>query len=91
MSKVVVIIPAYNEKRNIGEVIEEIKGAGIACDIVVIDDGSRDETTKISRQHGVEVLELSFNMGIGCALQTGYKYAYAQGYDFAVLKSLLSV
>ncbi len=71
----VILIPAYNEERNILSTISATQQAVPGVDIVVIDDGSTDETAVIARQQGATVLSLSFNLGYGAALQTGFRYA----------------
>lgn len=80
----IVIIPAYNEENNIGKVIQSIKNAGVMADIVVINDGSSDNTSELAKKAGAYVIDLPVNLGIGGAVQTGYLYAYASGYDIAI-------
>ena len=82
--KVVVIIPAYNEAGSIRKVIRSIRASSVGADIVVINDASKDATASEAEQEGVTVISLPINLGIGGAVQTGYKYAYASGYDIAV-------
>ncbi len=84
MSKTLVIIPALNEEKNIAMVIEKIKKGLPRTDILVIDDGSTDQTAKIAEAQQVKVISHPFNMGYGVGLQTGYKYALEQNYDFIV-------
>ncbi len=84
MARVLVIIPAYNERETIRAVIASLREHAPEYDIVVVDDGSTDETTEIVRSLGVPVLRLPFNLGIGGAVQTGYQYALREGYDVAV-------
>ena len=81
--KVLVIIPAYNEAASIAAVIDSIRAA-LDCDIVVVDDGSTDQTGEIALSKGVELLRMPFNLGIGSTVQTGYLFAWQQGYDIAV-------
>jgi hypothetical protein len=81
-AKTVVLVPAYNEAARIAAVVGSIRAAVPECDIVVVDDGSRDGTAAAARQAGATVLRHPFNMGYGVAIQTGYKYALRQGYDF---------
>ncbi|MCX7711728.1 MAG: glycosyltransferase family 2 protein [Clostridia bacterium] len=81
--KVLVIIPAYNEEKSIGNVLARIKENADA-DILVINDGSSDATFKEALKAGVRVISLPFNLGIGGAMQTGYRFARDQGYDIAV-------
>ena len=85
-SKFLIIIPAYNEAENIPSLVEEIRGyfpAGTR-DILIVDDGSSDRTRDAARASNVKVITLPFNLGYGDALQTGYKYALRNGYDFVV-------
>jgi glycosyltransferase involved in cell wall biosynthesis len=80
----VAIVPAYNEAANIGRVVDELRAYDPALDVVVVDDGSGDETAATARAHGARVLRLPFNLGIGGSVQTGFRYAYEHGYDVAV-------
>jgi glycosyltransferase involved in cell wall biosynthesis len=81
-NNVLIIIPAYNEEENLISLLQEIQLLGY--DIVVIDDASRDRTAQVARQQGVKVLSLSANLGIGGAVQTGFKYASRNGYNIVV-------
>lgn len=80
--KVLLVIPAYNEEKSIVHVVEEVQQAGY--DYVVINDGSTDRTRDVCIQHGVNLISLSRNLGIGGAVQTGHRYAYEQGYDIDI-------
>ncbi|MFQ5454673.1 MAG: glycosyltransferase family 2 protein [Nitrospirota bacterium] len=80
----IIIIPAYNEEDNISNVIRDIISIQQDIDILVVDDGSDDNTCKAARSTGAEVIRLPFNMGYGAALQTGFKYAIKNDYDYAV-------
>ena len=80
----IVIIPAYNEGARIAEVVAGVRRVVADCHILVIDDGSRDATAAAARAAGATVLCHPFNMGYGVAIQTGYKYACARGYDYLV-------
>lgn len=84
MNKVLIIIPAYNEAENIERVVDNIVENFPQYDYIVINDGSRDNTRDICKQRGYQFLNLSINLGIGGAVQTGYKYAKDKGYDVAV-------
>lgn len=84
MSKIIAIIPAYNECANIERVISDIRKETDQVDIVVINDGSTDETFNVAKNLGVMIIDLPYNLGIGAAMQTGYKYAEMMGYDIAV-------
>src|SRR4030042_7111107 len=78
-----IIIPAYNEAGRIASTIAGIRKVSDA-DIIVVSDGSADNTADEARTAGVVVVELPFNLGYGAALQTGFKYALKMGYRFAV-------
>jgi glycosyltransferase involved in cell wall biosynthesis len=80
-SRVLVIIPAYNEEESIARVIKGIKERASFADIVVINDGSADRTSAIARECGASVLDLPHNLGIGGAVQAGYKIADRLRYD----------
>ena len=82
--KCLVIIPAYNEEENIARVVENLKNNYPMYDYVVVNDGSADNTAKICRKHGYELLDLPVNLGLAGAFQTGLKYAYRKGYDYAI-------
>jgi glycosyltransferase involved in cell wall biosynthesis len=78
------IIPAFNEQGSVAAVIDEIRAFDPAFEIVVIDDGSSDNTSEVARSHGVHVVTLPFNLGIGAAMQTGFRFARANDFDLAV-------
>ena len=80
--KVLVIVPAYNEQDCIVETVRRIKETGY--DYVVVKDGSKDNTLKLCRENGINVLDLPQNLGIGGAVQAGHKYAQHYGYDIDV-------
>lgn len=82
--KILIIIPAYNEDARIGEVVHRVREAVPDFDILVINDGSRDDTGQVAQAAGAMVATHPFNLGYGVAIQTGYKYALAKGYDFVV-------
>jgi len=85
MPRTAVLIPAYNEAATIADVVAQLHEHAPECDIVVINDGSRDDTAKIVKKlDGVTLLDLPHNLGIGGAMQTGFKYAWRNGYDVAV-------
>ncbi|HOV79239.1 MAG TPA: glycosyltransferase family 2 protein [Bacillota bacterium] len=79
-----VIIPAYNEEENIGKVLKDIRSLNIALDIVVVNDGSTDNTRHVVREAGEKAINLPYNLGYGAALQTGFKYAALKGYEYVV-------
>jgi glycosyltransferase involved in cell wall biosynthesis len=80
----VAIVPALNEEHTITRVIDELRAFDTGLDIVVIDDGSADRTADVAAAKGAYVLRLPFNLGIGGAVQTGFKFAFEHGYDIAV-------
>ena len=82
--KKIAIVPAMNEEGSIGSVIDEIRAFDPTFTIVVIDDGSVDRTARAARERGAHVLRLPFNLGIGGAVQTGFRFAYENGYGLAV-------
>lgn len=82
--KTLAIMPAYEEQESIGSVLKKIRQVDKHIDILVIDDGSKDRTTNVSRLYGATVIRHSSHMGYGVALQTGYKYAFERGYDYVV-------
>lgn len=85
MSRVLVIVPAFNEADTIAEVLEGIRAAAPEYDLLVVNDGSTDRTAREAASvAGVVVLELPYNLGIGGAMQTGFRYALRRGYDVAV-------
>ncbi len=80
----VAIVPALNEEQAIARVIAEIREYDAQLEIVVVDDGSRDRTGEAARSAGARVLRLPFNLGIGGAVQTGFRYARENGFELAV-------
>jgi glycosyltransferase involved in cell wall biosynthesis len=80
----IAIVPALNEEQTVGRVIDEIRDFDRGFDIVVVDDGSTDRTAGVAADRGAHVLRLPFNLGIGGAMQTGFRFAFEQGYDIAV-------
>ena len=80
----IAIVPAFNEEESITRVIEEIRAFDPELEIVVVDDGSRDRTAAVAEQCGAHVVRLPFNLGIGGAVQTGFRYAFENGFRIAV-------
>ena len=83
-STLLVIIPAYNEEGSLGTVLTELHETIPDADVVVISDGSLDRTAEVARNAGAAVVDLPFNLGIGGALRTGFKFAVRHGYTRAV-------
>lgn len=82
--KILAIIPAFNEEKTIGNVITSVKKANKNLDLVVVNDGSADNTGVEATKKDIPVLNLPFNLGIGGSVQTGIKYAKENGYDVAI-------
>lgn len=78
--RVLIIVPAWNEARNVGHTVSEIRAARPDYDVVVVDDGSTDETADVARNAGAVVIQLPFNLGVGGAMRTGFTYALREGY-----------
>jgi glycosyltransferase involved in cell wall biosynthesis len=83
-SKILVMIPAFNEESNIEGVICKVREYASNADILVVNDGSRDRTAFLAQNSGVHVVSHPFNMGYGVACQTGFKYACRMGYELVV-------
>jgi len=83
-SDALIIIPVRNEAQSIASVLEELREQAPAYDVVVVNDGSTDATASIARAAGHKVIDLRFNLGIGGAVQAGFKYALERGYTIAV-------
>lgn len=81
-SDTLVVIPAYNEEKAIAGVVSSIKALYPEFDIMVVNDGSRDDTARCAQAAGAIVLSHPFNMGYGVSLQTGYKFAVRNDYHF---------
>lgn len=84
MYKVLLIIPAYNEAENIEKVVNDLIQNYPQYDYVIVNDGSRDETEEICLKNHYQMLSLPLNLGIGGAVQTGYRYALKNHYDIAI-------
>jgi glycosyltransferase involved in cell wall biosynthesis len=80
----VAVVPARNEEGAIGRVVREIHGVDPAVEVVVVDDASADATAAEAEAAGARVVRLPFNLGIGGAVQTGFRYALEGGFDLAV-------
>jgi glycosyltransferase involved in cell wall biosynthesis len=78
------LVPAYNEAATVGNVVRTLRRETPELDVVVVDDGSTDQTRLRAEEAGARVLRLPFNLGIGGAVQAGFKYAQENGYDYMV-------
>ena len=83
-SKTLIVIPAFNEAANILSVLDEISLSTPNLDVLVVDDGSTDNTFGLASEFGVTVLRLPFNLGVGAAMRLGFKYASQNGYESVV-------
>ncbi len=82
--KLLVIVPAYNEEKNIERVINSLKQNYSQYDYVIVNAGSKDSTTEICHKNNYNIIDLPVNLGLTCAFQTGMKYAWLNDYDAAV-------
>jgi glycosyltransferase involved in cell wall biosynthesis len=78
------LIPAYNEAATVGSVVRAVRERAPFCDVLVVNDGSRDGTSAEARVAGADVLELPFNLGIGGAVQAGFVFAKENGYRWMI-------
>jgi len=83
-SDTVILIPAFNEEQSLGSLLVEIGKFCPNFDVVVISDGSVDNTVVVAREHGAQVIDLPCNLGVSSAVQAGFRYAYEQGYKYAI-------
>lgn len=83
-SDLLIIVPAFNEEESLPAVLAEIREAVPGADVLVVNDGSTDATSRVARSAGVLVADLPVNLGIGGAMQTGYRFAQRRGYAIAV-------
>lgn len=82
--RVLVVLPAHNEAESIGVTLGRVRAALPGADLLVVDDGSKDGTSRAAERGGARVVELPCNLGYGGAVQTGFKYAVARGYGVVV-------
>lgn len=87
-TRILAIVPAFNEEHNIRSVVTSIRNTALPdmypIDVAVVNDGSKDGTKYEAEQSGGKVLDLPFNLGIGGAVQTGFRYACKHSYDIAI-------
>jgi glycosyltransferase involved in cell wall biosynthesis len=81
---VLLIIPALNEQGSLPRTLDELRLLAPDHDVLVVDDGSRDATARLARERGVGVVRHAVNLGVGAALQTGFRYAVEHGYEVGV-------
>jgi len=82
--KCIVIIPAFNEEDSIRDVVSNIMKVHPKMDYLIINDGSTDNTEKVCRENGFQFITLPINLGIGGAVQSGYRYAMQNDYDIVI-------
>lgn len=83
--RILIVVPSFNEEKNVPVVIEDIRTSLPECDILVVNDCSTDNTSRVVREtEGAKIVDLPYNLGIGGAVQTGFKYAARNDYDYAV-------
>jgi glycosyltransferase involved in cell wall biosynthesis len=80
----VAIVPAYNEQGSVASVIGEIRAFDPGFQVVVVDDGSADDTAEVAAAAGARVLSLPYNLGIGGSVQTAFRFAVENGYELAI-------
>jgi glycosyltransferase involved in cell wall biosynthesis len=83
-SKTLVVMPAFNEEATVGSVVDEVLTKLPGIHVLVIDDGSGDATAESAWKAGALVATLPFNLGVGAAMRTGFRYALENGYDNVV-------
>ena len=84
VERTLIVVPAWNESASIGTVVREIRSELPEVDVLVVDDGSKDDTCERARAAGALVAPLCYNLGIGAAMRLGYRYARDHGYDAVV-------
>jgi glycosyltransferase involved in cell wall biosynthesis len=82
--RVLIVIPAWNESAAIADVIQEVRGELPQVDLLVVDDGSADDTARVAAAAGATVARLPYNLGVGGARRLGYKYGYEHDYDAVI-------
>src|SRR6188472_2196069 len=80
---VIAIVPVFNEEAKIGKVVGRMPRQFVD-EVLIVDDGSRDRSAEVARSFDAQVISMDATLGVGAALQTGYRYAIKKGYDVAV-------
>jgi len=83
-SRALVVIPALDEEESLPRILDEMRATAPDYDVLVIDDGSRDRTSEVARERGFPVVRHPFNLGVGAALQTGFRWAVARDYAIGI-------
>jgi glycosyltransferase involved in cell wall biosynthesis len=84
LKRTLIVMPAFNEARSVGEVVGEVVAALPGVGLLVVDDGSSDETSAVARRAGAKVATLPFNLGVGGAMRVGFRYALESGFHTVV-------
>jgi glycosyltransferase involved in cell wall biosynthesis len=82
LKKLCVMIPAFNEEKSLPGLLAEVRTALPGVHVLVINDGSRDATAQVAREHGAHVLNMPYNAGVGTAVQAGFQYAWQNGFKY---------
>ena len=80
VERTLIVMPAFNEEASVGEVVREVFGKLPGASVLVVDDGSSDSTTAVARRAGARVVTLPFNLGVGGAMRTGFRFAIDNGF-----------
>ncbi len=84
MNKILIVIPAFNEEKNIGNLLKKVSSVFSLKNVLVVDDGSKDKTSLIAKKSGTKVLSLRSNQGKGLALRAGFDFTIKNGYDAVI-------
>jgi len=84
LRRTLVVMPAFNEAASVADVVREVREKVPSAQVLVVDDGSRDDTAERARAAGAIVARLPFNLGVGGAMRTGFRYARNNGFDVVV-------
>ncbi len=82
--RTLVIVPSKNVEATVGDVVRRVLGLDLGLDVLVVNDGSEDDTSRVAREAGAEVVEHAENLGKGAALRTGFEYAVERGYEAVI-------
>ena len=84
VARILVVVPALDEAESLPGTLARLAAEGAGWDAIVVDDGSHDGTADVARRLGVPVVRHAFNLGVGAALQTGFRYAMERRYDVVI-------
>jgi glycosyltransferase involved in cell wall biosynthesis len=83
-NQTLIVMPAFNEEASVGDVVREVFAKLSGVDVLVVDDGSKDATSRVARDAGAHVARLAYNLGVGGAMRLGFRYALENGYDTVI-------